>query len=75
MPFSGKLLQELRKKKGLTQKDLAEKAGIKIASLQSWEVDRRLPKLDAMLALAQALGVGLESLVGKERKKSKKGEE
>jgi transcriptional regulator with XRE-family HTH domain len=63
VPFSGKHLQELRTKAGLSQSQLAEKAGVKVASLRGWEIDRRQPKTEALLALAQALGVELAELV------------
>jgi transcriptional regulator with XRE-family HTH domain len=60
MTFSGRRLQELRKKAGLSQSELAIKAGLPISSLQAWEFDRRKPKVDSLLAL----GVGLETLAG-----------
>jgi transcriptional regulator with XRE-family HTH domain len=72
MPFLGKTLQALRKRADLSQSQLAEKAGINLQTLQSWEADRRKPKLDALLALAQALGVSLEQLAGAAPKKRKK---
>jgi transcriptional regulator with XRE-family HTH domain len=69
MPFSGKRLQDLRTKAGLSQSQLAEKAGVKVTSLRGWEIDRRTPKTDALLALAGALGVDLANLVAAAPKK------
>ena len=63
MSFSGKRLQELRKAAALSQSQLADRAGVPVQTLQSWEAERRTPRIDALLALAQALGVELAELV------------
>jgi transcriptional regulator with XRE-family HTH domain len=58
----GRNLQELREKAGLSQSELAKKANVSIKSLQNWEIDRNQPRLDAIVKLAQVLGVSLEAL-------------
>lgn len=74
MSFSGKRLQTLRQTAGLSQAQLAAKAGMSVRSLQNWEIDRSKPKVDALLALAEALGVELADLAGLTKtKKSARG--
>ena len=57
-----------RKKQGLSQKELAEKAGIAAATLSSYEAiderHRRGPSLECALIIAKALGVSLDWLCG-----------
>jgi transcriptional regulator with XRE-family HTH domain len=57
-------LQRLREKAGLSQSELAEKAGVPVRSIQNWEQGHRQPRAPALLPLAQALGVSVESLLG-----------
>jgi transcriptional regulator with XRE-family HTH domain len=59
----GQRLQRLRELATLSQSELAGRAGLSVRSIQNWECGRRRPKLDAMLALARALGVSVEQLV------------
>ena len=59
----GQRIQRLRKAKGLTQEQLAEQAGVPVFSLRNWIYDARVPRVAAMLSLADALGVPLEDLV------------
>jgi transcriptional regulator with XRE-family HTH domain len=55
-------LKRLRRREGLTQANLARKAGVALDSLQNWEIARCSPRLDAVVALARALGVSLDEL-------------
>jgi len=57
--FSSKL-KELRESKGLSQKQLAEIAGLSQRAVSHWEQGLRSPSWDAVLALADALGVSCE---------------
>jgi transcriptional regulator with XRE-family HTH domain len=60
----GQNLQQLRQRAGLTQAGLAEKAGIPIRTIQSWEISHRTPRWIHLLAqLAKGLGVPMEDLV------------
>lgn len=50
---------------GLTQSDLCQRLGIGTATLQRWESGRTSPSAAKLIALAQALGVSVEYLIGK----------
>jgi transcriptional regulator with XRE-family HTH domain len=51
------LLRELREKAGLTQQQLADKAGIPVTSLRNHEQGQRSPSWAAVVKLSKALGV------------------
>lgn len=57
----GKNLQALREKAGLSQSGLARESGISVKTIQNWEIDRALPRLDALVKLAAALNVSLDA--------------
>lgn len=59
----GDQLRTARERAGLSQQELAEKAGISVDSIQNWEQGRTRPRLPALGKLAQALGVSLDVLV------------
>jgi transcriptional regulator with XRE-family HTH domain len=53
----GERLQRLRNEAGLTQLQLAERAGVPLTSLRNWEHDRREPLASVLFKLAKALGL------------------
>lgn len=53
----GLRIKELREKAELTQKELADKAGVSQRAISHWEQGLREPGLGAAQALAAALGV------------------
>jgi DNA-binding XRE family transcriptional regulator len=59
----GQRLQRLRREAGLTQAELARRAGVPLKSVLNWEQDRRQPRLDAVVDLARYLNVSLEELL------------
>ena len=59
-------LKDLRKKKGLTQAELAKKVGLSIATIQGYEQGKYEPKYENLCNLAIALDVGILDLVNKE---------
>lgn len=62
---TGKMIKELREKKKLTQKDLAEKLQISDKTISKWETDRGLPDISIIGTLSETLGVSIaELLVG-----------
>lgn len=61
---TGEKIKALRKQSGLSQVELAEKAGIAVNSLRLYEAGKREPKIDAVTRLADALGVSKQGLLG-----------
>lgn len=59
----GTQLRTLRKDRGWTQSDLAEKAGIKRTALGAYEEGRAEPRLGVLVRLAHTLDVSLDTLV------------
>lgn len=60
----GESLVFYRNKIGITQKQLAEKIGITPTRLNYWEKDKRQPDVQMIKALAFALGVSGDELIG-----------
>jgi transcriptional regulator with XRE-family HTH domain len=57
-------LQALRRGAGLSQSQLARRAGLSVRTLQGWEAGRRVPSVEAAALLAAALGISLDRLAG-----------
>lgn len=55
------VLRDLRDKAGLTQQQLANKAGVPLASLRSHEQGQRIPSWASVVRLARALGVSTDA--------------
>jgi transcriptional regulator with XRE-family HTH domain len=64
----GRLLQNERKKAEMSQSELAKKARVPVATLQSWERGKREPLFGSMVRIAVALGISLDVLAGIEPK-------
>lgn len=56
----GEKLKGLREERNLSQKELAQKTGLSIGSIQGYEQGRYNPKLEAIVKIAGALGVDLK---------------
>ena len=61
-------LQELRKKKGLTQKKMAEILGINPATFSAYESGKSNPSIYVMMDLSEKFGVSLDWLCGNPEK-------
>ena len=61
-------LKDLRISKGLTQKELEKELEGKItaSAIGWWETEKRIPKFDSVIIIAQYFGVSLEYLAGLE---------
>jgi len=59
----GETIKKARKAAGLTQKALAEKAGLSLITIQQYEADKRAPKLENMTKLAEALEIPTTDLM------------
>lgn len=67
MNTMGKRIEFFRKKKGLTQKDLADKLNLKNSgTVSAWEVDTTSPKPTMMLELCKVLDITISELFGVE---------
>ena len=53
----GEKIRRIRKERGLTQGDLADRSGVSFRSIQDIEASKRTPRSDTLEMLAQALGV------------------
>lgn len=62
MEFHEKL-QELRKKKGLTQEELAQMLYVSRAAVSKWESGRGYPNIDSLKAVAKSFGVTVDELL------------
>ena len=62
MEFNEKL-QELRKRKGLTQEELAEQLYVSRTAISKWESGRGYPSIDSLKAIAQFFSVTLDELL------------
>ncbi len=56
----GKKIKILRKVRGLTQTQLAEKLEVGRATISNYEIGRRSPHLKELERIAKVLGVGLD---------------
>ena len=56
-------IEWIRKDKKMTQKELAEKAGISVRTLQYWESGQRFPKVNVLYRVADALKVNVSQLM------------
>ena len=59
MEFNEKL-QELRKGKGLTQEELAEKLFVSRTAISKWESGRGYPSIDSLKELARYFSVTID---------------
>lgn len=59
----GERIREVRKKAGMTQKEVSEKLGICYQSYSQWETGARHPKWMNVLKISEVLGVPFESLL------------
>ncbi len=59
----GKFVSQLRKEKGLTQKELAEKLFISDKAISKWERGLSMPDISLLTPLAEELGVSVAELL------------
>lgn len=65
MEFHEKL-QELRKKKGLTQEELAQVLYVSRTAISKWETDRGYPSIDSLKTIAKFFSVSVDELLSGE---------
>lgn len=59
----GELIQELRKKHGLSQEELAEKTGVSRQAVSKWESQQSMPDIDKIIMLSDFFGVSTDYLL------------
>ena len=59
----GERIKAARKVVGITQKELAEKAGTATITVQQWELNKRKPKLETAYKIAEILDVDIHWLL------------
>ena len=72
---TGSFIKELRKEKGLTQEQLAEKFNVSRRTVSRWETGRNLPDLDILIEIADDFSVDLRELLDGERRSEKMNKE
>lgn len=65
----GAQIRKMRKAKGMTQEQLAEKAGVGITHISHIETGRTVPSLDIVICLINAFECSADELLGVEIKK------
>ena len=68
----GKAIVKLRKEKGLTQKELADKLNVSDKAVSSWETGKNYPDIETLQRLAVVLEVSVNGLLSGELKLAKK---
>lgn len=71
----GEFLRELRKEKGLTQEQLAEKFNVSRRSVSRWETGSNLPDLSILVELAEFYDVDIKEIIDGARKSEMMNEE
>ena len=71
----GSMLQKLRKEKGMTQEQLAEKLGVARRTVSRWETGSNMPDLDVLIELSDFYAVDLREILSGERKSEQMNEE
>ena len=59
----GQFIKKLRKEKGLTQAQLAEKLNISFQSVSKWETGETLPDTNILLSLCEELDTTVDTLL------------
>ena len=59
----GETLRHLRTEKGLSQQQLADRLHVERASVTNWEAGRRIPSIDMLFQIAEALEVDAATLL------------
>ena len=65
----GQFLKELRKEKGITQEELAEKLGVSGRTVSRWETGTNMPDISLLVEIADFYEVDVRELIEGERKK------
>ena len=61
--LTGKTIKELREKRKITQKELAERISVSDKTISKWETEKGLPDIAIIEDLAKALGTSITELL------------
>lgn len=64
---TGNLISQIRKEKGLTQMQLAQKLGVSNATISKWETAKGFPDISLIEPLAETLGISVSEILTGER--------
>lgn len=56
-------IAQARIAKGMTQQQLADAIGVKQSQIAGWETGARKPKIDALMRMADAMGIDWTTLI------------
>lgn len=62
----GQRFLRLRKERGLTQEEIAQKVGVSNQAVSKWENDASCPDITLLLQLSEIMNVKVDNLLGKE---------
>jgi transcriptional regulator with XRE-family HTH domain len=60
----GKRIQDIRIQRHMTQETLASRIGISKSSISEWEACKRVPRMETLRKIADALGVDVWEIIG-----------
>ena len=64
----GGFLKDLRKEKGITQEQLAEKLGVSGRTISRWETGNNMPDISLLVEIAEFFDVSIPEIIKGERK-------
>ena len=67
-------IRELRKKCGITMKELGEKIGVAESTVSQYETGKRQPDYETLLKLGEYFGVTVDFILGAEKAPTAEGE-
>lgn len=71
----GSFLKELRKEKGLTQEQAAEKLNVSGRTISRWETGNNMPDISVLIEIAELYEISIPEIISGERKSEKMNEE
>ena len=66
----GEIISELRKEKGMTQNDLAEKMNVTDKAVSKWERNLSCPDVNSIPKLAEILEISVEDLLNAQKREN-----
>ncbi len=63
----GKFISDIRKERGMTQRQLANIIGVSDKTISKWECGKGMPEVTSLVSLCNALGISVNELISGER--------